>query len=546
MSGVLAACLDVIMRPPLPFFLSAVLAVVVSSSSGCSQTSPPAHPVTAELSTLTSSMTHLIYPPFLRSEPAPPADQGYDARTAALLGLPTTASLAGQRRAELQRHAAAFGPVTGRWLLLPLLDAFRPWLASLPVARALGQIDARCADRTANCAADRAVTVDRAVELAMATKNTTLLQRLRHDTPWLKRTAASPDLDAAAAAAHALHLLGRPVPVNPRAQAPDAASFPNLTAAQREALLQQTYDVVRLQQASAEHVDLDVTSWLHVLDANASTLSAAMLYQLTTVLRGGGVPHERLGAITRRLQNDRLPDGLYRDPSSYVGDPTTTLYALALRSDAGETLVDPTLASGAAEFAKQQSDHTDAGTDFLLSSITALTAGKPPSPQSPCEDTSPIGLDDVPGWAFVGMVCQLDGTAIATPSFVRWPTDTPHGLVEAATVVVTLSAAGHEADIPAWVRAGLPAGLAPAAVQLQKVAGLAHAATIVGALRDLHGTVPPALLHAVAAQADGSRGCPGYPDLYRAVPDEEFSCDLVTTLAVRRYLLTQPGEEHRD
>lgn len=508
--------------------------------TGCSQVLPvaaPPAPVTDELSLLTSSVNNLTYPPYLRSEPAPAPDQGYDARTAALLGTRTTPSVAAARRTRLEKDASQFGPISGRWLLLPLGVGFKPYTGALNPAQSLGRSDGSFVEPGANGRADVAETTARMVELATAADDRALTNALRGRTAnWLSRAAHSSTLAVAAPAAEALRLLlGHKVSTTARFRAPDTSDFSHLDDGRRAALLDDTYDYVRLRHAEGRRPDVDADVWLHVLDANVSTAEAPELFELTAVLRGAGVPRERLSTITQRLEANHLPNGLYRDPSMYAGDPSTTMFALALRHQAGESMADTRLADGASKAVRQQ-PRAGGALKFVLGSLAALTRGGDATSAARgfCAKQQTVGIAEVPSWTFEALTCRLDGVPIAMPSLVPWSTRDAHGIVEAAHVVVALDDLHRLGDVPAWLRDAVAA--APQTLDPARLGGLRNAVVVLAAIRALHGTVAPVVANGLSRYAARSLGCPGYPDLYRALPDDPFGCDLATTLAVRRYL----------
>lgn len=530
--------------------LLASLALAVASAvslTACAHT-PASEPVSQEMDMLTSSVNHLTYPPYLRGEPAPAPDQAYDARTATLLGVGRPAAVSKSTRTELVRDARQFGPITGRWLLRALGDDFASWTGDLGAVQAFGRRDGSYAEPGTTARAAVAETTERVVELATSSGDTALTKRLRGRTSrWLSDAACSHRLEVAAPAAEALRLLHRP-PAVAETSAPDSTGFPTLSGGQRRHLLDRTYDYVRLRQASAQRVDIDTELWLHVLNTNISTLSAQSVYELTVILRGAGVSARQLSAVAGRLGTDRLPDGLYRDPSSYAGDLSTTVYALALRHQAGESMVDANLSAGVAEAEKNRANRSDRDSTFVIDSLSALSDARRAGPAvtDVCGQAATVRIDDVPSWAFVAMTCRLVGATLATSSFLRWPTDNAHGLVEAAWVVVSLGDVGRLTDVPGWIRRAIPARPRLSAVRPARLGGLANAAAVLAAISDVHGTVARAVVHAVSRRAAASRGCPGFPDLYRAVPGDPFSCDLATTLAVLRYLDPEVKEGRSD
>jgi hypothetical protein len=508
-----------------------VVLAIALCLSGCGSDGRSNGPWARELSTLRSSANGLYFPPFLRGEAASLPEVSAALRVARLLGEPVRLDLTPEDRRRLVADARTAGPVLGSYLLASLPRSARPDVWTARQLRTLRTPGGWYTGSGHDSPAARAESTYEALA-TLAARDELTPRDVSRSTSWLTRQASAPDVAVSAPAVDALRVLGREVagPIQaPRP--PGIADFPHLTQDEREEALLRSYSYARLQHAAGQPANLEGSLWLRVLGRSVEDLPYPDLYRLTFLLRTAGVAASSLGAVSRRLADDRLPSGLVRDPSSFVGDPLTTLYVLALLGRHHETVRDPELAR---TIRRTEAEHHPSGTaddKMALEAGLSLSSGTDPDEPafSTCGRSAAVAVESAPAWQRHAFICDTVGFAVGAPLVTPWALDSPQGAVAAARLANATRSYTHGHHVPVFFRQGdLVAFLADP----DRLGNLGNFAEVARAAADL-GSLSAGTRHMILATVQAARGCPGQPALYRAT-SEPFSCDLATTLSVEQ------------
>lgn len=507
------------------------LAAVATLLGGCAHHSARQKPIDRELASLTSDVNGLTYPPYLRGEPGDVRIVAFAARiVTALDGSPPRVA-AGSGRKYLVEGARAYGPVSGRWLVLPYKADLHGYVDDIAAVRGRRSKDGWYADYSKAPRSVRIQTTARALALIASAGG---IDRSDAELTgrWLRSQLPNASLTEAADVAEALATLHQRIPRARAVALPGASDFRRLSQDARSDLLVRTAAYVRSEVAAGRRVSLDREVWLKVFDASVGDLPADDLETLILVLLSAGVPPVRLNRALLRFRSDQLPDGLFRDPQSFAGDPRTTLYALALRGQAGVNTTDRQLSTALAEVPRRDVGPIDPDSELVVAAGRDASDGShnKRSDRGRCGQKRSLQKIAVRSWQLIGLACDLLGRAVAIPAVRPWSPANPEGGVAAARLVNTLRDADPGAPVPAWVRRpdlvdllGRPGDLG----NIENLAEVARAAIHLG------GPLDPSLDARLQRTLASAHGCPGLPDLYRAVARDRFGCDLATTLSVR-------------
>ncbi|MEV6480389.1 hypothetical protein [Streptomyces sp. NPDC051576] len=514
-----------------------MLAASCASQGGHRDSTEPAY-----FQTLVSQANGLYYHPFLREERGSPEAQSYALRILAETGTKPKVTVDARTAAALRSDAVSASALWGRYWLVPLRDAGVPGVLGSGDARSVenlrtgkGWYDDPALGEKSD--AGRLGATWAALEVQAATGSLGKLPAADKAATahWLTQLADSkPKLDEAAALARCLRLLGRSVPASLTSlRAPDTSGFTERPEQERAALLEDTYNYVLLQESAGTKPRVDRKTWQQALSHNVTGLEYEQLYSLVHILRATGSPRQAFGAVTRRLERERMPDGTVSDPSSYLGTPDASLFVERLRSVAGWTVRDKSLLAAAEEQADAQDAPRDGAARLTMAALEHSAGGAPLSRQEAalCRDPSTVPVtvtaDNAADWQRVAWNCAESGVPIPAPSVTRWSVDDLEGAQAAATLVVGLHQDGQGDRIPGWLTADALKRWVDAPGPR---ASVYDRALIVRAYLLLGGDAGNSLVAHLARQLKAHKGCPGLPALYR--PDDEPGCDLKTTWAV--------------
>jgi hypothetical protein len=521
---------------------AAAACVLMSAVSCTSRGSGRESREPAYFQSLVSQANGLYYHPFLREERGSSEAQSYALRILQETGAKPKVSVGATTAAALRSDALKTSALWGRYWLVPLRGA--------GVTRVLGHGDTKDVERLrtgrgwyedpalgAKSDQGRLGATWAALEVEAATG--TLVRLPAADkaatADWLDRLAdGRPRLDEAAALARCLHLLGKPVPGSlTSVAAPDASGFTERPDDQRATLLEDTYNYVVLQESAGKQPHVDRKTWRQVLSHDVGSLDYDQLYDLVHILRATGSSQGEFSAVTRRLEQERMPDGTVRDPSSYLGTPDASLFVQRLRSVAGWTVRDKRLLAAVEEQAGSQDAPRDGAALLNLAALKHSAGGAPLSRQEEalCRDPSTVPTtvtaDNAAAWQRAVWDCAESGVRTPVPSVTRWSVGDLEGAQAAATLVIGLHQAGQEDRTPGWLTAD---ALTRWAADPGPRASVYDRALIVRAYLLVGGRADASMVRDLAGEFRAHRGCPGLPGLYR--PDDEPGCDLKTTWAV--------------
>ncbi|MFC1420059.1 hypothetical protein [Streptacidiphilus cavernicola] len=513
--------------------------------AGCTasakENASPTTSVTQELSILKSAQNGLYYQPFLRSEPAGPEDNSYAMRIRSALNDHTKVDPNAKTAAFFRSESLASSPLIGREWLAPLTQSGMRGLLTQTDADTVRGMRTKggwftephsgSPDNTANRAAATAA----ALEVLQSSGGITLADR-NATLPWLARIAASqPGLGQEAAdLATSFHLLGAPVPAALAGiQAPTAPDFAGMSEQDRYQALLSAYQYAVIVTAAGRRADLDPSVWGPVLEHNAATLGFQDLYDVVYVAKAAGVPSAAFTGARKRMAADTLPDGTVRDPSAYIGDPESSLYALLLRRLAGESTRDASLAKALQAVAATPEVTGDPLTLLTTTAAWNLASGNGPSAsvtrlcRTPTAVPATVTMANAAAWERAELACEADGVQVSAPRVESWPLSGAQQVAAAATLVVGLADDQSHFQPPAWITAQ---DLRPWAEHPERMPSADYYAMIVRAYLLLGGKADAAIDAAVDSGINPLRHCAQLPNLYQA--DHTDGCDLVTTWSV--------------
>lgn len=496
----------------------------------------------AYFQSLVSQTNGLYYHPFLREERGSTEAQSYALRILAETGAQPKVTVGATTAAALRSDALKTSALWGRYWLVPLRGA--------GVVAVLGRRDTQDVEKLRTVGgwyedpalgekSDQgrlgATWAALEVEAATGTLGKLPATDKAATADWLDRLAdGRPKLDEAAVLARCLHLLGRSVPISLTSPAaPDTSRFTERPDEERADLLEDTYNYVLLQESAGRKPRVDRTTWRQVLSHDAGSLDYDQLYSLVHILRATGSSTGEFSSVTRSLEQERMPDGTVRDPSSYLGTPDASLFVQRLRSVGGWTVRDGHLLAAVEEQADSQDAPRDGAARLGLASLRHSAGGKSFSRQEAalCRDPATVPTtvtaDNVVAWQRATWDCAESGVPTPVPSVPRWSVADLEGAQSAATLVVGLHQAGQDDRTPGWLTADV---LRRWAADPGSRASVYDRALIVRAYLLLGGRADASLVRQLAGEFRAHRGCPGLPGLYR--PDDEPGCDLKTTWAV--------------
>ncbi|MDK1472276.1 hypothetical protein QNO07_02345 [Streptomyces sp. 549] len=496
---------------------------------------------------LVSSQNGLYYHPFLREEPASPEAQAYALRTLAEVGVDPRLSISDEEVRAMRGDAVAASPLWGRTWLIPLRAAGAEGALVESDAAAVAElrrdggwyVDPMLGDGTA---AARIGGTWAALELLAATDALDALPQPQTTTTaeWLREQAeAVQNIDAAAAVARSLQLIGMPVPdrLVKRFSAPSMDGFPALKTDARNARLEETYSYVLLRRSAGQPARVDRTAWTRVLENSVGNLDYEQLHSVVAILRssGAGAASSAFEKVRQRLETNRLGNGTIRDPDAYLGSLDASLYVQRLQLMAGGSAIDSELAE-ALEGVADSDYFSGTGPEQLIwSAVYKSAGGKRPSRRpvrTLCQDgqTVPrsVTVANAAVWQRMAHACTQAGGTVRAPRVSQWDVETPEGAVAAAELVVGLSEARLEHKVPAWIT---PEGLAAYVARPNRLPSVYDLALVVRA-HSILGAAPDKAIEGVLADGLAPyRGCPELPDLYQ-VGAGNSRCDLRTTWAV--------------
>ncbi|MDV9172920.1 hypothetical protein R6V09_22745 [Streptomyces sp. W16] len=521
---------------------AAAAGVLMSAVSCTSQGSGRESREPAYFQSLVSQTNGLYYHPFLREERGSAEAQAYALRILEETGAKPKVAVGAATAAALRSDALKTSALWGRYWLVPLRGA--------GAAAVLGRGDTQdveklrtgkgwYADPALGAKNDQgrlsATWAALEVEAATGTLGRLPAADKAATADWLGRLAdGTPRLDEAAVLARCLHLLGKPVPGSlTSVAAPDTSRFTQRPDDERATLLEDTYNYVLLQESAGKEPQVDRKTWQQALSHDVDSLDYDQLYSLVHILRATGSSKAEFSAVVRRLDQERMPDGTVRDPSSYLGTPDASLFVQRLRSVAGWPVRDKRLLAAVEEQADSQDAPRDGAARLNLAALRHSAGGEPLSPQEAalCRDPSTVPTtvtaDNAAAWQRAAWNCAESGIPTPVPSGTRWSVDGLEGAQAAATLVVGLHQTGHKDRTPGWLTADV---LSRWAADPGPRASVYDRALIVRAYLLLGGRADASMVRNLAAEFRAHRGCPGLPGLYR--PDDEPGCDLKTTWAV--------------
>ncbi|WP_200258606.1 hypothetical protein [Streptomyces sp. HSG2] len=480
----------------------------------------------------------------MRQQPAGSQVQSFALRTLSELGCDPKISMTSDQVRSFRRGALETSSLWGRDWLIPLRRA--------GVDEALGTGDATAVNKARTNGGwyvDSALGDDGdAARLGSTWAALEVLDALGclDDLPsddraatvaWLRSLADDKPraLDQSSAVARSLQMLNEPVPAAlTRIAAPRTDDFSDLTPDDRATRLADTYSFVVIQEAAGKRPAVNLQVWEPVLRDGAATLPYEQLYSLVHVLKAAGSPKSVFAPVWKRLDGERLDDGLVRDPDAYSGNPDASLFVQRLRALAGWSRMDPGLLA-ALKREEKSGDVSQEGAEQLNRvALRKVTAGGGASEQARQLCVNPRVLPttvtehNATQWQRTTLNCVDAGASTDTPTIGTWSLDTPDRVAAAATVAVGLADSGHRDRMPSWITAE---ALKQWARNPDRFTTVYDYTLVVRAYALLGGVLDAGLRDALGRGVTPCRGCPGLPDLYQ-VGGGDAACDLKTTWGV--------------
>lgn len=516
-------------------FVAFALSVIGVTS--CSQYNDGIGPMEAELETLRSSANGLLYPPYLRAEPAGLEENFYALRLKLALGQKPAVKLTRASMESFKKMAQESSPITGRFWLAAFLEAGQDAALSSQdpeIIRSMRQPGGWFED---------GINVDPKAHAELTFEALTVLKvmgKLSNEDrvaseAWLTRQLQDDNIEVRAAAADALRIIDKDVPAEAAAvAAPSSSQFLSLEPESRLDLLSKTYAYVRLRVAADLPVELDRRDWSRVFGANVVGGSLKIIYKVSTILLASDVDAAVLAPAVRRLAGDTLDDGTVRDTSTYLGDPMSTFYGLRLRQLSGEPTEDHSIAQALERFKNEHSIQDDTEMTLSIEGALQLATGQISSGLSrECGRNLELTIEEIRSWQTRTEVCLASSNQLSNPAVVQWGTGTAEGAAAAARLVNSLLAVGVPIEkLPTWIK---PDTLGFYLQSSDLYGGTENFAEVMAAFYSMGGRLNEARLNSILQDFESRRGCEQLPSLYEADSDEA-SCDLEATVAVRRMM----------